>query len=83
MFIGFSPLRGIPGFAHASAGRAAVANLASGLAIERSRHGIRTVCVAPGPIRTEALEQTTPTRSPRGRAPCRWDGSVARRRSPA
>jgi citronellol/citronellal dehydrogenase len=55
VFVGFSPLRGIPGFAHASAGRAAVANLASGLAIEWSRHGIRSVCVAPGTILTEAL----------------------------
>jgi citronellol/citronellal dehydrogenase len=55
VFVGFSPLRGIPGFAHASAGRAAVANLASGLALEWSRHGIRTVCVAPGTILTEAL----------------------------
>jgi citronellol/citronellal dehydrogenase len=60
VFVGFSPLRGIPGFAHASAGRAAVANLASGLAIEWSRHGIRTVCVAPGTILTEALGQYGP-----------------------
>jgi NAD(P)-dependent dehydrogenase (short-subunit alcohol dehydrogenase family) len=57
VFVGFSPLRGIPGFAHASAGRAAVANLASGLAIEWSRHGIRAVCVAPGTILTEALRE--------------------------
>jgi citronellol/citronellal dehydrogenase len=56
VFIGFSPLRGVPGFAHASAGRAAVANLASGLALEWSRHHIRTVCVALGTIATEALE---------------------------
>jgi citronellol/citronellal dehydrogenase len=56
VFVGFSPLRGIPGFAHASAGRAAVSNLASGLALEWSRHRIRTVCVAPGTILTEALE---------------------------
>jgi citronellol/citronellal dehydrogenase len=56
VFVGFSPLRGIPGFAHASAARAAVANLASGLALEWSRHGIRSVCVAPGTIRTEALD---------------------------
>jgi citronellol/citronellal dehydrogenase len=55
VFVGFSPLRGIPGFAHASAGRAAVANLASGLALEWSRHGIRSVCVAPGTILTEGL----------------------------
>jgi citronellol/citronellal dehydrogenase len=56
VFIGFSPQRGIPGFAHAAAGRAAVANLASGLALEWSRHRIRTVCVAPGTIRTEGLD---------------------------
>jgi citronellol/citronellal dehydrogenase len=56
VFVGFSPLRGIPGFAHASAGRAAVGNLASGLALEWSRYGIRTVCVAPGTIRTEGLD---------------------------
>ncbi len=56
VFLGFSPLRGIPGFAHAAAGRAAVSNLASGLALEWSRHRIRTVCVAPGTILTEGLE---------------------------
>ena len=55
VFIGFSPLRGIPGFAHASAFRAAVCNLASGLALEWSCHGIRSVCVAPGSIQTEGL----------------------------
>ena len=55
VFIGFSPQRGIPGFAHASAARAAVANLASGLALEWSRHGIRSVCVAAGTIATDAL----------------------------
>jgi citronellol/citronellal dehydrogenase len=55
VFVGFSPLRGIPGFAHAAAGRAAVANLATGLALEWSRHRIRSVCVAPGTIATEAL----------------------------
>jgi citronellol/citronellal dehydrogenase len=57
VFVGFSPLRGIPGFAHASAGRAAVANLASGLALEWSRHRIRAVCVAPGTILTGALRE--------------------------
>jgi citronellol/citronellal dehydrogenase len=56
VFVGFSPRRGIPGFAHASAGRAAVANLAGGLALEWSRYAIRTVCVAPGTIITEGLE---------------------------
>jgi citronellol/citronellal dehydrogenase len=57
VFIGFSPLRGIPGFAHASAARAAVVNLASGLALEWSRHRIRSVCVAAGTIATDGLTQ--------------------------
>jgi NAD(P)-dependent dehydrogenase (short-subunit alcohol dehydrogenase family) len=56
VFVGFSPRRGIPGFAHAAAARAAVENLAAGLAGEWSRFGIRTVCVAPGTILTEGLE---------------------------
>jgi citronellol/citronellal dehydrogenase len=60
VFVGFSPLRGIPGFAHASAFRAAVSNLASGLSLEWSRHGIRSVCVAPGSIETEGLDGYDP-----------------------
>jgi citronellol/citronellal dehydrogenase len=56
VFIGFSPRRGIPGMVHASAARAALANLAAGLATEWSRYGIRAVCVAPGNILTEGLE---------------------------
>jgi citronellol/citronellal dehydrogenase len=56
VFIAFSPLRGIPGFAHACAARAALCNLASGLALEWSAHRIRTVCIAAGNIHTEALE---------------------------
>jgi citronellol/citronellal dehydrogenase len=56
VFVGFSPRRGIPGFAHAAAARAAVENLAAGLAGEWSRFGIRSVCVAPGTILTEGLE---------------------------
>ncbi len=57
VFIGFSPRRSMPGFVHAAAARAALENLAGGLAIEWSRHGIRSVCVACGTIRTEELEQ--------------------------
>ena len=60
VFIGFSPVRGIPGFVHASASRAAVSNLASGLALEWSRYGIRSVCVAPGSIQTEGLDGYDP-----------------------
>jgi citronellol/citronellal dehydrogenase len=60
VFIGFSPPSGNPGFAHASSARAAVAALASGLALEWSAHGIRSVCVSPGTIRSEGLEQYGP-----------------------
>jgi len=56
VFVGFSPRRGIPGMAHAAAARSAVETLASGLALEWSRYGIRTLCVAPGTILTEGLE---------------------------
>jgi len=56
VFIGFSPRRGIPGFAHASAARAALENTASSLALEWSRFGIRSVCVSLGSVRTEGLE---------------------------
>ena len=55
VFLGFSPRRGIPGFAHASAARAALENLAQGLALEWSRHSIRAVCVVVGNIDTEGL----------------------------
>ena len=55
VFLGFSPRRGIPGFAHAAALRAGLENLAAGLALEWSRHGIRSVCVVPGNIETEGL----------------------------
>jgi citronellol/citronellal dehydrogenase len=55
VFSGFSPRRGIPGFAHAAAARAALENLAQGLALEWSRYGIRTVCVVLGNIDTEGL----------------------------
>jgi citronellol/citronellal dehydrogenase len=54
-FVGFSPRRGIPGFAHAAAARAALENLAPGLALEWSRHSVRSVCVAVGNIDTDGL----------------------------
>jgi len=56
VFVGFSPRRGIPGMAHAASARSAVETLASGLALEWSRYGIRTLCVALGTILTEGLE---------------------------
>ena len=56
VFIGFSPRRGIPGFAPAAAARAALENLAAGLALEWGKHSIRSVCVVPGNIETEGLE---------------------------
>src|SRR3954468_10395055 len=39
VFVGFSPMRGIPGYAHAAAARAAAGSLATSLALEWSRHG--------------------------------------------
>jgi citronellol/citronellal dehydrogenase len=60
VFMAFSPRRGIPGMAHATAARAALENLASGLALEWSRHGIRSVAVAPGTILTEGLREQYP-----------------------
>ena len=55
VFIGFSPRRGVPLMVHSSAARAALENLAGGLAIEWSRYRIRAVCVATGAIDTEAF----------------------------
>ncbi|WP_234042646.1 SDR family NAD(P)-dependent oxidoreductase [Streptomyces marianii] len=70
-FIAFSPRRGIPGFAHAAAARAAVENLAAGLSQEWSRYGIRSVCVAPGTIATEGLAENYPEADLRS-----WERSV-------
>ena len=55
VFIGFSPRRGMPFMVHSSAARAALENLAGGLAIEWSRYGIRAVCIACGAIDTEGF----------------------------
>ena len=55
VFIGFSPRRGIPMMAHASTARAALETMASALANEWSRYGIRTVCVAAGLVQTEGV----------------------------
>jgi len=55
-FMAFSPRRGIPSMVHATSARAALENLASGLALEWSRFGIRTICIAPGTIATEGME---------------------------
>jgi citronellol/citronellal dehydrogenase len=55
VFVGFSPRRGMPLMIHSSAARAALENLAGGLAIEWSRYGIRAVCVACGAIDTEGF----------------------------
>jgi len=55
VFIGFSPRRGIPFMVHSAAARAALENLAGGLAIEWSRYRIRAVCISTGAIDTEAF----------------------------
>jgi citronellol/citronellal dehydrogenase len=54
-FIGFSPRRGVPRMAHSSAARAALESMASTIAIEWSKYGIRAVCVAAGLIQTEGM----------------------------
>ena len=56
-FVGFSPRRGVPLMAHSSAARAALENMASTIAIEWSKYGIRAVCVAAGLIQTEGMLQ--------------------------
>jgi citronellol/citronellal dehydrogenase len=50
--------RGMPGIAHTSAARAAVANLARTLSIEWGPHNIRINSVAPGPIDTYGFSAT-------------------------
>ncbi len=60
VFIGFSPRRGMPFMVHSSAARAALENLAGGLAIEWSRFGIRAVCVACGAIDTDGFRAYGP-----------------------
>ena len=68
----FSPRRGIASMVHAASASAALENLAAGLALEWSRFGIRTICIAAGTIATEALLWTTPRRTvPIGRPRCR------------
>lgn len=57
VFVGFSPRRGMPQAAHGASARAAVENLATGLALEWSRYGIRTNCVSIGTVDTEGLEK--------------------------
>ena len=82
LFIGFSPRRGQPGFVHAAAARAGVENLAASLALEWSRYGIRSVCVAPGRSRPRGSSSTAPTPSPSGPGRCRWGASAGPRTSP-
>lgn len=55
-FMAFSPRRGIASMVHATSARAALENLASGLSLEWSRYGIRSICIAPGTIATEGME---------------------------
>lgn len=70
-FMAFSPRRGIASMVHATSARAALENLASGLALEWSRYGIRTICIAPGTIATEGMEQNYTAQD---RA--RWEAAV-------
>jgi len=60
VFIGLSPRRGMQGFAHAAAARAALENLVGSLAQEWSQYHIRSVCVAFGAVETAASELYPP-----------------------
>ena len=60
VFVGFSPRRGMPQAAHAASARAAVENLATGLALEWSRYGIRLCAIAPGQFDTEVFRTKYP-----------------------
>jgi citronellol/citronellal dehydrogenase len=55
--LGFSPRRGIPMMAHSSMARSALETMAASLSNEWSRFGIRAICIAPGLIETEGLQQ--------------------------
>ena len=79
VFLGFSPRRGIP-LRPRRRIRAGLENLASGLALEWSRHGIRAVCVAQGNIETEGLAAYGPEALEASGGRCRWAGWGARRR---
>lgn len=58
LFLSFSPRRGISGMVHATSARAAIENLASGLALEWSSYGIRSLAIAAGTIQTEGLTES-------------------------
>jgi citronellol/citronellal dehydrogenase len=74
-FMAFSPRRGMASMVHAGSARAALENLAAGLALEWSRFGIRTICIAAGTISTEAMLRSYPEGD---RA--RWQAAVPLRR---
>jgi citronellol/citronellal dehydrogenase len=74
-FMAFSPRRGMASMVHAGSARAALENLAAGLALEWSRFGIRTICIAAGTISTEAMRRSYPEED---RA--RWQAAVPLRR---
>lgn len=60
--------RGLPGVAHTSAARAAVANLTQTLAIEWGGRGVRINAVAPGPIAASGFTTNYDPRVVRGAA---------------
>jgi citronellol/citronellal dehydrogenase len=75
VFIGFSPRGGTPGLAHATAARAGVESLASVLAMEWSRYGIRTVCVSAAHIESEGMRENYPAE-----LQAEWAGQVPMKR---
>ncbi len=60
VFLAFAPTKGLAGMVHATSARAALRQLASDLAGEWSRYGVRSITIAPGLIATDGLSQYTP-----------------------
>lgn len=71
------PERGLPGFSHAGAAKAAVCSLTASLAQEWAPHGIRVNGIGPGPVPTEGLTRHMfGYEGPDWRAP--WQSAEAR-----
>ena len=82
-FMAFSPRRGMASMVHAASARAALENLAAGLALEWSRFGSGPCASRPGRPRPRPCCGATQKRTvPVGRPRCRFAGSAPPTKSP-
>ena len=82
-FMAFSPRRGMASMVHAASARAALENLAAGLALEWSRFGSGPCASRPGRSRPRPCCGATQKRTvPVGRPRCRFAGSAPPTKSP-